>query len=186
MKKKNIGGVIGLYPTPATVIGVVIDKKVNWMNAAHVGILGMEHIVVSINKNHYTSTGLEVGGYISVNLVNEDMLIKADYVGLVSGKKVDKSDVFDYILDSNTQMPIINEAPLTMACEIISSFITVNHENWVLKPINTHVRESYLDHNGKVDFELMSPILFDMQKARYLSVGGEVAKCWSIGQNYIK
>lgn len=186
MKKKNIGSVVGLYPTPVTVIGTVVEDKVNWMNVAHVGILGMAHIHVSINKNHHTSKGLKVGGYLSVNLVNEGMLVEADYVGLVSGREVDKSKVFEYTLDDDTKMPIIDKAPLTMTCEIVSSFTTVHHENWVLKPVNTLVQEEYLDEKGKIDYEKMSPILFDMQKMRYLNVGNEVAKCWNIGKQYNK
>jgi len=184
MNKKNIGSVVGLYPTPVTVIGTVHEDKINWMNVAHVGIMGMAHIHVSINKNHHTSKALKVGGYMSVNLVTEDMLIEADYVGMVSGKVEDKSGVFEYTIDADTKMPIINDAPLTMTCEIVSSFTTVHHENWVLKPVNTLVQEEYLDEKGKIDFEKMSPILFDMQKMRYLNVGNEVGKCWNIGKQY--
>lgn len=183
--KKNVGSVVGLYPTPVTVIGTVSDNKINWMNVAHVGILGMAHIHVSINKSHHTSKSLKVGGYISVNLVNEAILTEADYVGMVSGKDVDKSKVFEYSLDEDTKMPIINDAPLTMTCEIVSSFTTVNHENWMLKPVNTYVQEEYLDEKGKIDFKAMSPMLFDMQKMRYLNVGSEVAKCWNIGKQYM-
>lgn len=181
-----MGSVVGLYPTPVTVIGTVSEGAVNWMNVAHVGVLGMEHIVVSINKNHHTSKGLKVGAHMSVNLANEAMLTKADYVGMVSGKTTDKSKVFDYSLDDETQMPIIKESPLTMVCEIVSSFVTVHHENWVLKPLSTYVQNDFIDVNGQIDFETMSPMLFDMQKRRYLSVGKEVGKCWSEGKQYNK
>lgn len=186
MSKKSIGAVVGLYPTPVTVIGTVIDNKVNWINIAHVGVLGLENILVSINKNHYSSKGVNVGGFISVNLVQENMLEKADYVGLASAKRVDKSEVFQFTVDEDTNMPIINDSPLTMICEVVSSFTTGRHENYILKPVNTLVSEEYLDQKGKIDFEIMSPILFDMQMTRYLSVGNEVAKCWNIGKKYME
>ena len=40
MKKKNLGKVFALYPTPDTVIGTVVDGKVNWLNIAHLGVVG--------------------------------------------------------------------------------------------------------------------------------------------------
>mgnify|MGYP001145122304 CR=1 FL=1 len=67
----NAGSIVGLYPTPDTVVGTVQN-----------------------GKPHYTAKALHVGANLSVNLVDEAMLVKADYVGIVSGKTVDKSDVF--------------------------------------------------------------------------------------------
>lgn len=46
--KKDTGAVQALYPTPATVVGTVFDGKVNWLLVAHVGIVGMDGILVSM------------------------------------------------------------------------------------------------------------------------------------------
>lgn len=36
---KNIGSVLALYPTPTVVIGTEVNGKINWMLAAHVGVI---------------------------------------------------------------------------------------------------------------------------------------------------
>ena len=182
--KKDIGAVVGLYPTPVTVIGTMVNDKINWVNVAHVGILGMKQILVSVNNNHYSTKGLEKEEYISVNLIQENILEAADYVGMVSGKNTDKSNVFRFKIDTKTNVPIIEDSPLTMICKIDDSFKTSTHNNWILTPISTLVEKKYLDGKNKIDFEKMSPILFDMQKTRYLKTGNEVAKCWDIGKNF--
>ena len=115
--KKNIGNVLALYPTPAMVVGTEVNGKVNWLLVAHVGIIGHDLIMLSMFKKHYTNEGVKQTGKVSVNMVNEAMLDRADYVGCASGAKADKSDVFVYHL-GEAGMPVIDESPLVMECEV--------------------------------------------------------------------
>ena len=111
--KKNIGNVLALYPTPAVVVGTEVNGKVNWLLVAHVGIIGHDQIMLSLFKKHYTNEGVKQTGKVSVNIVNEAMLERADYVGCTSGAKADKSDVFVYHM-GEAGTPVINEnAPVS-------------------------------------------------------------------------
>ena len=60
--KKNIGSVLGLYPTPLVVIGAMTGEKPNWVLAGHVGIMGHNRIMVSLAKAHYTNQGIKENG----------------------------------------------------------------------------------------------------------------------------
>ncbi len=73
--------------------GTVIGDKANWIYIAHIGIIGLDSITLSRRKLHYTNPGIKGNITVSFNLVNEDMIIEADYVEIVSGKTVDKSQV---------------------------------------------------------------------------------------------
>lgn len=53
--KKNLGSVLGLYPTPVTVVGAMAGEKPNWLLVAHVGIIGHDKIMISLAKAHYTN-----------------------------------------------------------------------------------------------------------------------------------
>lgn len=38
--QKDMGAVMGLYPTPVTVVGTVLeDGRINWLPIAHVGVV---------------------------------------------------------------------------------------------------------------------------------------------------
>ncbi|MFN4216894.1 MAG: flavin reductase family protein, partial [Brevinematales bacterium] len=111
---KNIGAVVGLYPTPVTIVGTEIDGKVNWINIAHIGIWGVDKMLLSINKSHYTNKGLKENRTASINIVDEAMLIEADYVGIVSGKNIDKSNVFEYFTGELKGAPLIKKSPIAM------------------------------------------------------------------------
>ena len=48
--KKDLGSVLALYPTPFIVIGTMVNGKPNWVLVGHVGIMGHDHIMVSLAK----------------------------------------------------------------------------------------------------------------------------------------
>lgn len=118
--KKNIGPVLALYPTPAVVVGSMTDGKANWVLVGHAGIIGHDRVLVSLHKSHHTNKGIRQTGRLSINIVVEDLLQKADYIGCVSGAKTDKSGVFAYALAGNA-IPIITDSPVSMVCEVVET-----------------------------------------------------------------
>ena len=55
--KKNLGPMLALYPTPACVVGAMVDGKPNWLQVAHVGVIGHDRILISSMKNHTPTRG---------------------------------------------------------------------------------------------------------------------------------
>lgn len=181
--KKNIGSQIGLYPTPLVVVGTMVDGKPNWLLVGHLGIIGHDRIMMSLAKPHYTNKGIKETKVLSVNIVDEAMLAKADYVGIVSGNKVDKSDVFDYSVGENGA-PIINDAPLTMECSVEDIYETAGFESFVLSINNTYVEEVYLNDRNQIDYHTLKPILFEMPTYEYFKTGDFMAKCTELGKKF--
>lgn len=179
--KKNIGSVLGLYPTPTVVIGAVVDGKVNWVLVAHVGIIGHDRIMISMAKAHYTNKGIKENKVLTVNIVDESMLKKADYVGCVSGSKVDKSEVFSYSM-GESGAPVIEESPLVMECSVVDVYETDTFESFILKIDQTYAEEKVLDENGKIDYSKLKPVLFEMPTYSYLKTGEVIAKCMTLGR----
>lgn len=185
MEKKNIGATFALYPTPDTIIGTEVDGKVNWLNIAHLGIVGMDKIMLSMHKSHYSNKGIKQNKTATVNLISKDMIVKADYVGIVSGHKVDKSNVFEYYYGTLKAAPLIKDSPISMECKLVDNYETEEEDNFILKVVNTYVDENILDEDGKIDYEKFKPVLFEMPTKSYLEAGNKVGNCWSDGKNYI-
>lgn len=183
--QKEIGAVMGLYPTPVTVVGTVVDGRVNWLTVAHVGIVEHQTFLISIDKAHELSNkGIQENKTVSVSLVNKDMLVAVDYCGIAKGAKVDKSMVFPHHFGDVDGAPIIDEAPVSMACKVIGQFEVGDFTNYILKSVHTYVQEEYLTEKGKIDYEKASPVLFEFQSAKYLSTGNVIGQCWKIGREY--
>ncbi len=172
-----------LCPTPVVVIGTIADNKPNWINIAHITPIAKEDIIISMNKSHYTNEFIKLNKTLSINLVNEAMLIKTDYVGIKSGKTTDKSGVFEFFTGDLLTAPLIKSSPVSMECKLIDIYDTETHDNFIVRPVNTYVNEEYLNENGNIDYEKVCPILFEMPNRKYLSTGKIVADAWSIGKD---
>ena len=117
--QKDIGAVMGLYPTPVTIVGTVAEGRVNWLPVAHVGVVEHTRFLISVDKAHeFSVRGIETNGTVSVSLVNRDILAAADYCGLHKGAQEDKSQVFPHHFDEVEGAPIPDNAPLVMTCRV--------------------------------------------------------------------
>ena len=180
--KKNIGSVLGLYPSPLVVVGTMVNGKPNWVLVGHLGIMGHDHIMVSLAKSHFTNQGIKETKLLSVNIVDEALLRKADYVGCVSGAKVDKSEVFEYST-GEAGAPMITASPLTMECSVKDIYDTKGFDNFILKIENTYVEETVLNEAGKINYHELKPVLFEMPTYEYLKTGDVIGKCMSFGKD---
>ncbi len=181
--KKNIGTVLALYPTPAIVVGAMIKEKPTWLLAGHVGIIGHDRILVSLHHAHHTNRGVRMNRALSVNMVDEALLPRADYVGITSGAKVDKSQVFEWH-PGEAGTPVIEDSPLVMECEVVENYETKTFDNFICKIVNTHVEEGMLNGDGKVDYNKLKPVLFEMPTYSYLRTGEMIGKCTTLGKKF--
>jgi len=174
--KKNIESVVGLYPTPLVVVGAMVEGKANWLIAGHVGIVGHNRLLVSSMKNHYTNKGIKENKVLSVSIVDEALLPKADYVGSVSGAKTDKSEAFAWYRGDGGA-PILEESPLVMECKVVDNYETETFDNFILEITATLADENILNEQGKIDYGVLKPILFEFPTYSYMKTGDFVGKC---------
>lgn len=176
--KRNIGKKLCLYPTPLGVVGTKVDERINYVLVADFGIVSHQHILVSLSKNHYTNKGIIQNKALTINLVDEQMLPKADYVGSVTGTKVDKSNLFNSY-EGETGMPIIEESPLTIECEVIDNYEIAGFDNFICTIKAVHVKDEYLIEGKMIDYEKLKPVLFEFPNYQYLLTGKVLGKCLS-------
>ncbi len=174
--KKNLGPMLALYPTPACVVGAMVDGKPNWLQVAHVGVIGHDRILISSMKNHYTNKGIHETGSLTVSLADEAMISALDVIGSRSGAKDDKSTVFSWEAAENGA-PIPQEAPLTLVCTVQDDYETETFDNFICSIDATLVEAGKLDDKGKPDYEKIAPVLFEFPTYSYLTTGKKLGKC---------
>lgn len=176
MKRINIGKKLALYPMPVTVVGADVNGSVNWLVVSHVGIIGHDHILVSMSDRHHTNQGILESKKLSVNIVDRAMLPKADYVGTVSGAQTDKSEVFRWQRGENGS-PIIDEAPLTMELDVVDVYKSEGFDNFICTIANTYASPEILDSEGNIDYNELKPVLFEFPTYSYLATGEIIGRC---------
>lgn len=172
--KKKLGVKNALYPMPVTVVGTQVNNKNNYIAIAHVGIIDHTTLSISMGKMHYSNQGIKENKTLSINLISEDLIDKMNYVGSVSGKNTDKSDVFEAEYGILKGAPMIKEAPVCMECEVIDIYDRPEFDVFICKIVNTYVEEEILTDN-KVNLSEVHPVLFAMM-AGYWKLGDKITE----------
>jgi flavin reductase (DIM6/NTAB) family NADH-FMN oxidoreductase RutF len=183
--KKLLGNHNALYPTPTTLVGATVNGKPNFITIAHVGILTLNHISLGMNKVHYSNQGIKENKTFSVCLPSENLVKETDYCGIMTGKKTDKAALFEVFYGELETAPMIAGCPVCMECRLDRVVDYPSHDVFIGEIVQTHVDEAVLT-DGAVDISKVKPLLFDMNSAKYWSLGGEIANCWSVGKELKK
>ncbi|HEY9159521.1 MAG TPA: methyltransferase domain-containing protein [Desulfomonilia bacterium] len=178
--KTRIGSINALYPMPVVLVGALVGGKPNFITVAHVGILNASapHLVsIGLGKVHFTNKGIKENRTFSINIPSEDMMRKVDYAGLVSGKKTDKSNLFDITTGELGTAPMINECPVSMECKVVNIIELPTHDVFIGEITSTYSDESVMK-GTRIDIGKIRPILFDMASRMYYSLGRPIGNCW--------
>lgn len=179
--KTTLGAKNCLYPMLTVLAGANVNGKPNYIAIAHVGIMDFASVSLSMNKVHYTNIGIRENETFSVNIPSVDMVKKTDYCGLVSGKNVDKSALFENFYGKLGTAPMIKECPVNMECQLIKTIDFPKYDVFVGEIVETYCDEHYLI-DGVVDLAKVQPILFSMGDTGYWKLGDRFARAWSIGK----
>ena len=180
--KKNIGAQLALYPCPVIVVGAMVGGKPTWTLVAHAGTVAHSHLMVSLVHAHYINQGILENKKLSVNVVDESWLKEADRMGVISGNKEDKSGTFAYTMGENGA-PLIDAAKISVECEMDGNYELENFDNFFCKILATYADESVLNEQGKIDYHVFKPVLFEFPTYEYFKVGEKVGDCARMNQD---
>ena len=185
MEKINLGSTIPVYPMPVSLVGAHVNGKPNFLAIAWFTMAGYNPptISISLGKGHYTNPGIKESEAFSVCLPSEDMVEITDYCGIVSGKKTDKSGIFDVFYGELKTAPMIKDCPLCIECKLDKVVDNGRNEMFIGQIIGVYTEERFLTE-GKLDFNKMKPLILSQPDTSYWKLGEKIADAWSIGKQY--
>ena len=185
MDKINLGSTIPAYPMPVSLVGAHVGGKPNFLAVAWFTMVSYKppRIAIALGKGHYTNPGIKENKTFSVCLPSEDMAEITDYCGIVSGKKTDKSEIFDLFYGELNTAPMIRDCPLNMECTLVEIVESSLNEIFIGEIVGTYTEERFLT-DGKSDFKKIKPLILSQPDTSYWRLGEPLAKAWSIGKKY--
>ena len=183
-EKVNIGNNAFVYPMPVTLVGTQVEGKANFMAVGWITRVNANppYIGVGINNNHYTAKGILENKSFSINFPSVDMLEKTDYCGLVSGRKEDKSKLFEVFYGGLEAAPMIKECPLNLECKLVDKIEFSTNTFFVGEILTAYSEERYLTE-GKPDIKKMEPFLLTMPDNNYWTIGDYAGTAWGAGKS---
>jgi len=174
------------YQMPSVIIGTIIENKPNFMLCTWISRVNRTPPIwmVSINRKHLTMEGIRENVSFSMNFPSINLVEKADYVGITSGRNSDKSSVFKTFY-GETNAPMIEECVLNMELEVEEIIERPDHFIVLGKSINTYASQQVLVNN-KPDMKKMNQIVYTGAEGQpsYWTIGDKIGDAFSIGKEF--
>ena len=188
MNKSRLAPEALLFPTPSVLVGAMVDGRANFMTAAWCGIASSKPpaISVAIRGERHTLKGILSRREFSINVPSANMVEQVDFCGIYSGRKEDKSKIFDLFFGDLKHAPLVVPCPVNLGCRLRHTLDLGAHILVVGEVTQTHVNENCLTHDQthtpKPDASKIDPLIFSPGTGNYQRLGEIVGQAFSIGK----
>jgi len=183
MRKRTIQKDLFCLPWTQTILGTHYEGKINFMALDWLTRVNFKPAMLGIcvNRIHASNEAIRNTGEFSVNVPSVDMVEITDYTGLVSGKNVDKSGLFEFFYGQLKTAPMIKQCPVSMECKVIQTVDLPTNTFFIAEIIDIYSEDRFLTE-GKPDVKKMNPFLLTMPDNRFWSIGECVGRAWNAGK----
>lgn len=171
------------FPGTQTILGTHLAGKANFMALGWLTRVNFNPpmLGICVNKNTASHAAILETGEFSINVPTVQMIEITDYIGLVSGRSVDKSDLFEVFYGELKSAPMIKDCPITMECRVTETVNLPTNYFFIGEIITIFSEEKFLT-DGKPDVKKINPFLLTMPDNRFWAIGECVGKPWDAGK----
>lgn len=168
-----------VYPLPAVMVSCAgKDGRPNVMTAAWTGTICSDPVMVyvSVRKERFSHHMLmETKEYV-INLTTEALAKATDYVGVKSGRDMDKFEAMHLtpVMGTLKYAPMIEESPVCIECEVTQVLELGSHDMFIAKVKNVYADEKYMDETGRFDLAKAKPLVYS--HGQYYGVGRHIGR----------
>lgn len=157
-EKVDLKGSVILNPVPVVMVtSRGKDGKDNIFTVGWVGTVCTKPPMLSISvrperlSHKYISETME----FTVNMPTSKLTKAVDYVGVRSGKTVDKIKEMNFTMKEGTNVssPYIDECPVSIECKVKTVLQLGTHDCFIAEVVGSHVNKNLFDEKGKIHLE---------------------------------
>lgn len=171
-----------LYPIPAVLVSCADEEgNANVMTAAWAGTICSDPVMVSVSirKERYSHDIIARTGEFVISLTNRKLAKAADYVGVRSGRQIDKFSLdgdlkLTKLPSKHIKAPGIAESPVCLECRVKQIIPLGSHDMFIAEVLSTDIDDAYLDENGR--FDLGEADLIAYSHGEYFALGEKLGK----------
>jgi flavin reductase (DIM6/NTAB) family NADH-FMN oxidoreductase RutF len=185
--KRRIGPSDLFFPTPAALIVCGAAPDWNIITVAWIGMVDTEKVGVGLLKRQYSLELIRKNSRFTVNIPSANRFRETDYCGMVSGRIVHKfhKTGFTAVPTERTGVPIIQECPLNIECELHQEIELDDLVLLVGRCVETHVdadKSSETASGIEIDCKKMDPIVYFAVANEYWAIGEKLGDAFSAGR----
>jgi flavin reductase (DIM6/NTAB) family NADH-FMN oxidoreductase RutF len=183
--KKSIGPKIVHLPAPVWLVGTYdAGGRPNVMAASWTGICCSRPpcVAVALRKATYTYGSLMARKAFTLSIPSEAQVKIADYVGLASGRTVDKfaQAGLTVVRSERVDAPYAAEFPVVMECQVLHTLEIGSHTQFIGEILDVKIDEDALDEHGAPLMDKLKPFAY---LDGYRGMGAYLGDAHSIGKD---
>lgn len=171
-----------LNPLPVVLVSCTDENgKSNVMTAAWTGTICSDPVMVSVSirKSRYTHDIIMKTKEFVLNMPNEDLALFTDYVGIYSGKKIDKLSLpgkykVTAINSNKVKAITIDECPIALECKVKQILELGSHDMFIGEVVSTSINDKYIDADNKLNMKKAN--LLSYCHGEYYTLGKKVGR----------
>jgi len=184
--KKSLGARTFALPVPLWIVGSYSENgEPNIMAAAWGGITcsSPPSVGVSLQKSRATYDNIIRTKAFTINIPSQKYVVAADYVGIESGKNVDKFSVsgLTAIRSEVVDAPYVGEFPLILECKLTHTIELGVHTQFIGEIIDVKADEGVLGENGLPTLEKVDSFAYSTAERAYYTIGQFLGQSHHIG-----
>jgi len=185
--KQSVGAKALLFPTPVLMVGTYDRSgKANLMNAAWGGICCSQPpcVAVSLRKARHSYAAIVERRAFTVGIASEGRMVEADYVGMASGKDVNKFEVAGLtpVRSELVDAPYAEEFPVVLECRLLHTIELGLHTQFIGEILDVKGDSGVFAEDGSLDIMKIRPLVYDTSHKGYHSVGPLLGQAFSVGK----
>jgi flavin reductase (DIM6/NTAB) family NADH-FMN oxidoreductase RutF len=172
MAKKIFEPMTALTPLPVVMVTCQRPgENPNIITIAWIGIACSEPpmLSISIRKNRFSHDIIKSTGEFAINIPNQELAGATDLCGIVSGRDYDKFKLtgLNKGRADKINVPLIEECPINLECQTRSVLELGSHDMFVAEIVATHIDESVLDEQNRLDVKKLDPLIYFSKARQY-------------------
>ncbi len=183
---KSLGARTIALPLPAWVIAAYdSDGRPNAMTASWTGICCSDPpcVYFSARKSRYTYECVKASGAFTVNIPGVNQVEVTDYLGTVSGRKLDKLRAarLKVAPAEHVDAPCIVGFPLVMECRLVKPIDLGSHTMFIGEISDVKCDESVLGPDGKLAGARLRPFVYSTGDSTYYAADAALGQAYKLG-----
>lgn len=167
-----------ISPLPAVMVSCGDIRKANVLTCAWTGVINTKPpiVYISVRPSRHSHAIIKETGEFVINLTTSKLVRETDFVGVRSGKDMDKIKHCGLTLEeaSAVNAPVIAESPLSLECRVreIKSYGT--HDMFIADVVAISADERYIDSKGKINLQQAGLLAYS--HGEYFSIGRKLGE----------
>lgn len=169
------GGAL-LAPVPPVMVTCGNMESSNIITIAWTGIVNTHPPMtyISVRPSRHSYEMIKESGEFAINLVPRELVRKADFCGIYTGKKVDKFERCGFTKQkaSAVSCPLIEESPMSLECKVKQIIPLGTHDMFLAEIVAVDIAPELIDEKGKLRLERARLTAF--AHGEYFEVGRKI------------